>query len=315
MASAAPGCGKLHGAGGRPWRGSRPWAAAEGRRRRRCREVAVRSVGEDGGDNRAGVDPGGPGGDPGDNAGAPAPADEAGAGQAAAAVHGLGRADLVDLVEGVVGDVARMDAAAEAAHQPGHAELPEDGWCRGVDADEPQRAARRTSGPMTPALWPPVPTRCTPGRVQVVRAGRRVRRPGRRNRRYCRGCCTGRASRRRRVRRAFRGRASHCPLPAAAGRRAVHDLNRAPYEAQQGRMDGSSSLSPTSTMGWPSAAARRAVDAEGAGLHHRGSGPQFARACEAAVSVSRRRRGPSCRPPRAPSSLAQNRGAGSAGRR
>ncbi len=42
------------------------------------------------------------------------------------------------LVESVVGDVARMDAAAEATHQPGCGGLAEDGGAGGVDADEPE---------------------------------------------------------------------------------------------------------------------------------------------------------------------------------
>ncbi len=54
------------------------------------------------------------------------------------AQHTHGSADPVHLVERVVTDVARVDAAAQPAHQPRPGGLPEDGGAGGVHADQPQ---------------------------------------------------------------------------------------------------------------------------------------------------------------------------------
>lgn len=87
-----------------------------------------------------------------------------------AGVGRLGRADPVDLVEGVVGDVARMDAAAEPSHQAGRGGLSEDGGPGGVDGDEAQ------GGPV-PAQWSGDPGAVSPGAdaadedVEVVELG------------------------------------------------------------------------------------------------------------------------------------------------
>ena len=58
------------------------------------------------------------------------------AGQPATGLHGLDRTDPVHLVEGRVVHVARMDAAAQAAHQPGPGRLAEDRRADRVHADQ-----------------------------------------------------------------------------------------------------------------------------------------------------------------------------------
>lgn len=101
-------------------------------------EIAVRPVGKDGRDHGPGMDTGGPCRDQRDRPGAPAATDETPAREASTGVRGLGRADPVHLVEGLVRHIARMDAAAEAAHQAGPRGLAEDGGAGGVHTDQAQ---------------------------------------------------------------------------------------------------------------------------------------------------------------------------------
>lgn len=241
-------------------------------------EVTVRAVGEHGGHDRAGVNEGGPGGDAGGGARAPAAADEAAAGQPTAAVHGLGRADPVDLVEGVVGDVARVDAAAQAAHQPRPGGLAEDGGAGRVDADQPQR------GPTAPQ-WTDDARAVAAGahaahqHVQVVEP---VDEFG--GQRGVTGAVVRVVVLVRPVRVGQHGEQFPQPaqprrLPAAPGRRAVHDLQPHSVGAQQlphGRLQFTVA---DQYDGMAEGLAREGEpDAEGAGggLHHRRAGPQFA---------------------------------------
>src|SRR5690606_30929999 len=100
--------------------------------------VPPRPVGEDRDDGAAGLGAGQPSGHQGDGAGAPAAGHVVQGGQGAAGPDRFGGGDPVDLVEGVVVDVARVDAGAGPAHRPRPGGLAEDRRAYGVDAGEAQ---------------------------------------------------------------------------------------------------------------------------------------------------------------------------------
>lgn len=102
-------------------------------------DVALRAVGEDGDDPvLGGQGAGQPAGDERDGADAPATGGVVVAGQAPGGPDRFRGGDPVHFVEEVVGDVAGVDAAAQAAHQARGGGLAEDGRSGGVHADDLQ---------------------------------------------------------------------------------------------------------------------------------------------------------------------------------
>ena len=125
-------------------------------------EVALRPIWKNGRDSRARwIRPRDPTGYQRDGADTPASTDVMGSRQVAACPYGLRRSYPVDLIEGGVVHIMRVDTRAQSSHQSGPCGLTKDSRADSVHPDQSQIGVGLRSTRAIPAEWPPVPTEHT----------------------------------------------------------------------------------------------------------------------------------------------------------